>query len=202
MFLNALKSLFFRSRSGFSIKKVNSSPPKITDRTTLDELLIHYPAFSHFMMERFGIDLRFENALLPLHRFITLWDLPPAQILFMEFQLTQRTQVRAIPPAALKEKMQSNPGLVLLDAREPWELEHGKLPGAKPLNQELLNELMTHLPRTTPVAVYCHYGIRSMDAAIFLADQGFEKVVALSGGLEAWSEQVDPTFPRYAGHPC
>lgn len=48
-----------------------------------------------------------------------------------------------------------------------------------------------------PVIVYCHHGIRSMNATLFLRDSGLEKVWSLAGGIDRWSTQIDPEVPRY-----
>jgi rhodanese-related sulfurtransferase len=93
-------------------------------------------------------------------------------------------------------------GLVLLDVREPNEWSHCRLPGAvlAPLSQ-LASLGVTALPagltRETPIVVYCHHGVRSAQVTAWLLRQGFEQVVSLAGGIEAWSMQVDPAVPRY-----
>jgi predicted sulfurtransferase len=52
-------------------------------------------------------------------------------------------------------------------------------------------------PKQTPMVLYCHTGRRSIDAASFLAGHGFTNVRSMTGGLEAWSCQVDSSVPRY-----
>ena len=50
---------------------------------------------------------------------------------------------------------------------------------------------------TTPIVVYCHHGMRSMNATLFLRERGVENVWSLAGGIDLWSAQVDPSVPRY-----
>jgi rhodanese-related sulfurtransferase len=119
----------------------------------------------------------------------------------MEFQLRCRTTVRKLTARDLKKWLEIEGG-VLLDARENWERQWGVLPHSHPLDPVKLEEILQTYPKDTPLVVYCHYGVRSMDAATYLADQGFKNVQTLAGGVEAWSMQVDPSFPRYPGHPC
>lgn len=52
-------------------------------------------------------------------------------------------------------------------------------------------------PEGTPVVIYCHHGVRSRMAANFLEQHGVENVWSLAGGIDAWSRQIDSSFPRY-----
>jgi rhodanese-related sulfurtransferase len=47
------------------------------------------------------------------------------------------------------------------------------------------------------IVTICHGGVRSLNAAVWMRNQGFEKVQSLSGGIDAWSREVDPAVPRY-----
>lgn len=174
----------------------------ISQHSKMKEIVQHYPNFERFLFDRFKIRLSTKHKLLSLENFNRSFALPPPQILFMEFQLSERTTVRRATPVDLKNWIESKKAGTLLDVRENWELEWGTLPGSRPLNGEVLKEAISQWPKDTPLALYCHFGVRSLDAAVYLADQGFKDVQVLDGGLEAWSLQIDPTFPRYPGHPC
>ena len=56
---------------------------------------------------------------------------------------------------------------------------------------------MMRLPKDTPIVFYCHLGQRSLDAASYFAGHGFTDLRSMTGGIEAWSLQVDPSVPRY-----
>ena len=64
-----------------------------------------------------------------------------------------------------------------------------------------VSEKITQLQATYgidhPIACLCHHGMRSLEVAKFLAQQGFSDVVNLQGGIDAWAQQVDTTVPRY-----
>jgi rhodanese-related sulfurtransferase len=63
---------------------------------------------------------------------------------------------------------------------------------------ENLEDLRTRVREAdAPVLVYCHHGVRSMHAAAWLAAQGLPGVANLSGGIDAYSREADPTVPRY-----
>lgn len=89
--------------------------------------------------------------------------------------------------------------LVLIDCRRPEEWQTCRIEGALLFPMEdipaRLRELEEHEDR--PVVVYCHTGRRSLSVAAFLKEQGFEDVRSMSGGIEAWSLEVDPSVPRY-----
>jgi sulfur-carrier protein adenylyltransferase/sulfurtransferase len=55
----------------------------------------------------------------------------------------------------------------------------------------------SEIPRERDVVVYCHVGARSAQAAIWLTAAGWPRVRSLAGGIDAWSEQIDPSVPRY-----
>ena len=109
-----------------------------------------------------------------------------------------------ITPAQLNDWAAQHAGagpLVVLDVREPWELQTASV---KPAGFELLTIPMQGVParlseldRTRPVACLCHHGSRSMQVASFLVQQGFEHVANIAGGIHAWSTQVDPSVPSY-----
>jgi len=58
-------------------------------------------------------------------------------------------------------------------------------------------ERLDELEREQPIIVHCHSGKRSAQAARLLQQHGFAKVYNLEGGIDAWSEQIDPSVPQY-----
>ena len=56
---------------------------------------------------------------------------------------------------------------------------------------------MMRLPKSTPIFFYCHLGQRSLDAASYFAGHGFKNVRSMTGGIDAWSLEVDSSVPRY-----
>jgi rhodanese-related sulfurtransferase len=87
----------------------------------------------------------------------------------------------------------------LLDVREPEEHELVALPNSKliPLGQILERAEEIKGWRDTEVVVYCHHGIRSLHAIARLKSLGFTSLRNLSGGIDAWSAEVDASFRRY-----
>lgn len=84
----------------------------------------------------------------------------------------------------------------LIDVRTEEEYAVARIVGAQLITQELVEE-MKSWPKDTPIVFHCHRGFRSLDAATFFAAQGFTNVKSMTGGIDAWSQLVDPSVPRY-----
>ena len=78
--------------------------------------------------------------------------------------------------------------MAVLDVREPYELENGKIERSQRVDEELGNEIVRSWPRKREIIVYCEHGERSLKAAQFLKQQGFQNVRSLKGGFSEWSE--------------
>jgi rhodanese-related sulfurtransferase len=91
----------------------------------------------------------------------------------------------------------ARPKPLLLDVREPWELEVCRLPGVTPMPMRAVPARYPELKRDAEVVIVCHHGARSYQVAMFLEYQGYTKVYNLYGGMSAWAQQVDPTMPTY-----
>lgn len=85
----------------------------------------------------------------------------------------------------------------LVDVRDEYERRLASIPGSVLLTRELAADMMENWPKDTPIVFHCHHGIRSMDAAAYFAGHGFTNVKNMTGGIDAWSAEVDPTVPRY-----
>jgi rhodanese-related sulfurtransferase len=94
---------------------------------------------------------------------------------------------------------------VVLDVREPWELQTASVRAdgftllhipMRDVPAQLAELQQAHAP-DQPIACLCHHGMRSLQVATYLAQNGFTKVVNLQGGIDAWSQQVDPSVPAY-----
>lgn len=91
----------------------------------------------------------------------------------------------------------SRPAPQLVDVREPWEFELGHLPASTLMPLNTVPQRWQALSDNQPIVCICHHGMRSMQAALFIAGQGFTQVYNLSGGVHAWSKQIDLSFPQY-----
>jgi rhodanese-related sulfurtransferase len=93
---------------------------------------------------------------------------------------------------------------VLLDIREPWELEVANFKKAPLADAQLKAVSMRNIPTefnsldpAQPTVIICHHGGRSYQVAVYLQRMGFDQVINLAGGIDAWSKQVDSSVPIY-----
>lgn len=77
---------------------------------------------------------------------------------------------------------------VLVDVRDEHTHQTACIKGAIHLNNDNIQELLDNTPRDTIIIVYCYHGNSSLNAAQFLVQQGFENVMSLNGGFEAWRQ--------------
>ena len=106
--------------------------------------------------------------------------------------------VQPITAVELKEKMDASEDFLLLDVRQQDEYDFVNLDGTLiPLGQlrQRLGEIDAY--KDKEVVVMCRTGSRSGQAARILAREGFQNVFNLSGGINGWSRDVDPSLPTY-----
>jgi rhodanese-related sulfurtransferase len=87
--------------------------------------------------------------------------------------------------------------VMLLDVREPEELELAAMPGAHHIPMRQIPGRVDELPKDKPIVVFCHAGARSRRVAHFLAANGFAQVFNLDGGIDAWARTLDGNIRRY-----
>lgn len=86
---------------------------------------------------------------------------------------------------------------MLLDVREPWEFERCHIDGAVSMPMNSIPARAQELPRDREVVAICHHGVRSFHVARFLEHNGFQNIINLTGGVDAWAKEADPTMPTY-----
>jgi adenylyltransferase/sulfurtransferase len=102
-----------------------------------------------------------------------------------------------ITPAELKAKMDRHEPFVLIDVREPEEYAICRIPGSRLIPRATLPERLHELSTADELVVHCKSGVRSGLAVEFLKQAGYRKVKNLVGGILRWSDDVDPTVPKY-----
>jgi len=85
----------------------------------------------------------------------------------------------------------------LIDVREPGEWEIAHIDGARLIPLGELSRRKDEIPREHPVYIHCKSGARSADATALLQDAGFTRVYNVTGGIDAWTESIDPALPKY-----
>ena len=105
--------------------------------------------------------------------------------------------IHTLSPQQLQQWQLEKRNFVLLDVREDNEVQFAALPGHTHIAMNLIPLHHNELPDDQPIVVYCHHGVRSMQVAMYLAQAGFDDLYNLTGGIDAWSTQIDPTLPQY-----
>jgi molybdopterin/thiamine biosynthesis adenylyltransferase/rhodanese-related sulfurtransferase len=104
--------------------------------------------------------------------------------------------VPEITPKELKSRLDKGDDLFILDVREPHEYQICNLNGTLiPLGE--LPRRVHELDTSREIVAHCRSGKRSAEAVDFLRKAGFRKILNLKGGILAWSDEVDPTVPKY-----
>jgi len=111
-------------------------------------------------------------------------------------EMPARTDVPEITPTELAARLDAKEELELIDVREPYEWQLGRLPTARLIPLGQLPSALSTLDSTREIVVYCRSGVRSADATKQLRAAGF-RAVNLAGGILRWSDDVDPTIPKY-----
>jgi adenylyltransferase/sulfurtransferase len=99
----------------------------------------------------------------------------------------------------LKELLDSDKPIELIDVREPaeWEIVH--IPGAKliPKDEILRGDALASLPQDRQIVMYCKTGVRSAETLAAVKNAGFKDAVHVFGGVTAWVREIDPSLPSY-----
>jgi len=105
--------------------------------------------------------------------------------------------LKDMSPSDVKKILSGEKNIRLIDVREEWEHKLARIE-----NSELmpLSNFHFHLKSLSPhekIILYCHHGSRSFAVGSFLVRNGFDEVINLRGGINAWSEEVDNSIPQY-----
>lgn len=101
--------------------------------------------------------------------------------------------------STVKARLEAGDEFVFIDCREQDEYETARIKGARlfPMSklQERIDELAAH--REQEIVVHCHHGARSLRVAVWMRQQGFNHAQSMAGGINEWSQTIDPSVPCY-----
>ena len=101
-----------------------------------------------------------------------------------------------VDPVEVKAWIEAGKEFSFIDVRTPEEWELARIEGAELLDYNDSGRYMT-LPKDRPIVFTCKTGTRSLDVAAYFKGHGFTQVHSMRGGIDAWTDQVDPTLTRY-----
>jgi rhodanese-related sulfurtransferase len=111
----------------------------------------------------------------------------------------QQVSVRDV--GALLASLPAGSAPVLLDVREPWEVQHAPLSieGLRTvcIPMQEISHRMGELAPSQPILGLCHHGMRSLQVVAFLERQGYTSLYNIAGGIAAWAHEVDASVPTY-----
>lgn len=102
-----------------------------------------------------------------------------------------------IEPRQVQQMLTRGEEFLLVDVREPWEHQTARIEGSVLVPLREIPGNVKRLAGSSAIVLYCHHGIRSLDAAAWLRSQGISGARSMAGGIERWSNEVDLDVPRY-----
>lgn len=102
-----------------------------------------------------------------------------------------------ITPQDLKARWDQGESLLVLDVREPWEVQEASVQGALNVPMDDVPASLEKIPQDRAVVVMCHTGSRSAFIAEWLEMRGYQNILNLVGGIDRWAWEIDPEIPRY-----
>ena len=100
-------------------------------------------------------------------------------------------------PLEIKEMIASNPSLKIVDVREQWEFDKCHIESSKHIPMGKIPDSIDYFEGSSEYVIVCHHGIRSRTVALYLEQNGVNNLYNLTGGLEKWSDDVDPDMEKY-----
>ena len=102
-----------------------------------------------------------------------------------------------ITPKELAEWRKQDVSIRLVDVRSREEFEAMHIDGSMLLSQDIMRQVMADGSNTRPLVIIDHQGKQGLDAAAYFIGHGLQNVRCLRGGIDAWSQEVDPKIRRY-----
>jgi rhodanese-related sulfurtransferase len=103
-----------------------------------------------------------------------------------------------ITPQEFARMRASGAPFCLVDVREPVEHATANIAGSKLIPMRSIPQQLAALEEEeSPLVLYCHHGIRSLQVVYWMREQGLENCLSLAGGIDRWSLEIDPAVPRY-----
>jgi rhodanese-related sulfurtransferase len=102
-----------------------------------------------------------------------------------------------IEPRDVRQRLDRGETFLFVDVREPWEHQTAKIEGAKLIPLGQIPGSLAEFENAEDVILFCHHGMRSLDAAARLRAHGVAGARSMNGGIERWAVEIDPNVPRY-----
>jgi rhodanese-related sulfurtransferase len=103
-----------------------------------------------------------------------------------------------VTPREVKRWLDAGQPVRMIDVREPSEHALTRIAGSELIPMRTIPAALPSLEgEETPIVVFCHHGMRSLQVVAWLREQGVTACTSMAGGIDRWSLEVDPAVPRY-----
>jgi adenylyltransferase/sulfurtransferase len=102
-----------------------------------------------------------------------------------------------VAPGEVKDMLARGEKLFFVDVREKWEYDTTHIEGSVLIPLREIPANLARLEAASELVLFCHHGMRSLDAAAWLRSQGVVGARSMAGGIDRWSAEIDPNVPRY-----
>jgi rhodanese-related sulfurtransferase len=106
-----------------------------------------------------------------------------------------------VTPQEVQRRLLAGEQLALIDVREPAEFQLARIEKAELVPMGTVPAALSRLEAqtdTTPLIVFCHHGVRSLNVVHWLREHGVDACQSMAGGIDRWSREIDPGVPRYS----
>jgi rhodanese-related sulfurtransferase len=187
--------------SGVKEAVIDSTIRTITPHSTMGEVLEVYPGAQRALFRRFHIGGCSSCAFQPTETLAQLCqrngNLKVDEVLSHIQTSHELDEKILISPAELRDWLRQDPSVRVVDVRSREEFDAVHLDNSVLLSQPVMHEILAEGSNTRPLVLVDHKGKQALDAAAYFMGHGLRNVRCLRGGLDAWSQQVDPKLPRY-----
>ncbi|MCU1295407.1 MAG: Rhodanese-like domain protein [Bryobacterales bacterium] len=105
-----------------------------------------------------------------------------------------------LSPQELRSRQEKGEKILVIDVREPEEVAVARIDDSRLMPMQSIPaqlQSIEALADENTLAVLCHHGVRSLNVAVWLRQRGVENCFSITGGIDRWSREIDPTVPRY-----
>jgi rhodanese-related sulfurtransferase len=178
-----------------------STLKKIDPNITMGDLLKEYPGAQRALFRAYHIGGCSNCGFSPNESLSGLCarneNLPVDEVISTILAGQEADDNMKISPSEIAERLKRGEQIPLVDVRSREEWDAVRIDGSIFFTQELMQKILSEWHKEREFVFYCHHGLRSLDAASFFVGHGFQKVRSMTGGIDAWSVEVNPDLPRY-----
>lgn len=179
---------------------MTTSAPRITPDMTMEQILEVAPAAQRAMFQRYHVGGCSSCGFQPTDTLAQVCkerNILDINEVIDTIQRAQELDTKVeVEPTTVKAWLDAGEDFSFIDVRTPEELKIAAIAQAEPLDFTDPGKYMG-LPKDRRIVFSCRSGVRSLDVASYFIGHGFTRVHSMRGGILAWSEQIDPSVPRY-----